>query len=354
MKHKLLFAAGIFAISCQSLPVDDMEKATLDFSINLQDEVFVKSLSSAAPDTNSFYLSVVSSTGRVCYQGLYGERPKTLKVDFGEYIISLRSTTSLEPSFGNPCFGDEKRLMISANMDTIIVFNCSQLNSGIKLTFDETFTRRFPGSGLTLKDKDEKMLFYDYREQRYAFFMPGKIDFIYTKQNGEDTLLMTRELVQKQMLTLNLKYSPLNRNISSFTRIGLDTARFWNNKDMNLGITLPEGTLSVTEAKAAVGEKGVIVFGYIVGTDATANSIRVGPPFTSDTYIIIGENRSERESERLMAVELPSKSQIRTDLNLVTNPELVGAAVILTGDIVESYQNLGSGLKNTKSYTLLE
>ena len=215
------------------------------------------------------------------------------------------------------------------------------MNSGIKFTFAESFRNRFPGSGITLRDNNSKVLFYAYNERRYAYFMPGTIDLLYTKSNGEDTLLLRREVVEKQMLTLNLSYSPLHKDISSFIRIGLDTTRYWNNKDYNIGISLPQGTLSVAEAKAAVGEKGVMVFGYIVGTDATANSIRVGPPFSSDTYIIIGDSRSDFNSERLMAVELPSKSQIREDLNLVSHPELVGAAVIhrrYSGILPESWK----------------
>ena len=354
MKRLIIVLVGLLELSCQSLSVDELQKGKLSFYLDFPGGEVVAKGVDEAPDTNSFYLSVVSSSGRVYYEGLYGQRPKSLTVDYGEYRLSLLSTTNLEPSFSNPCFGDIKQIMIDSAADTLIVFNCKQMNSGIKFTFAESFRNRFPGSGITLRDNNSKVLFYAYNERRYAYFMPGTIDLLYTKSNGEDTLLLRREIVEKQMLTLNLSYSPLHKDISSFIRIGLDTTRYWNNKDYNIGISLPQGTLSVAEAKAAVGEKGVMVFGYIVGTDATANSIRVGPPFSSDTYIIIGDSRSDFNSERLMAVELPSKSQIREDLNLVSHPELVGAAVILTGDIVESYQSLGSGLKNTKAYTLLE
>ena len=65
MKRLIIVLVGLLELSCQSLSVDEMQKGKLSFYLDFpQGEVVAKGVDEA-PDTNSFYLSVVSSSGRV-------------------------------------------------------------------------------------------------------------------------------------------------------------------------------------------------------------------------------------------------------------------------------------------------
>ena len=59
----------------------------------------------------------------------------------------------------------------------------------------------------------------------------------------------------------------------------------------------------------------------------------------------------ERNRDNCFVVELPSGS-VRDGLNLVAFPENLGKAVLVTGNIVESYYGY-IGIKGTKAYTIL-
>ena len=96
---------------------------------------------------------------------------------------------------------------------------------------------------------------------------------------------------------------------------------------------------------------GVYVKGYIVGfingmsyTDAV-----FGLP-TADqnqTNIILGASSAEDDIKYCLPVQLPA-GNVRTDLNLWQNPDVLGHQVILGGDIIKYFGQIG--IKNTKSY----
>ena len=60
---------------------------------------------------------------------------------------------------------------------------------------------------------------------------------------------------------------------------------------------------------------------------------------------------TERDRNKMFVVELPTGT-IRDALNLVNNPHHLGAAVLITGTITESYYGY-IGIKNTKSYAFI-
>ena len=60
---------------------------------------------------------------------------------------------------------------------------------------------------------------------------------------------------------------------------------------------------------------------------------------------------SERNRYNMFAVELPS-GDIREALNLVDNRDVLGSAIVVTGNIVESYFGY-PGIKSTKACTVL-
>ena len=110
-------------------------------------------------------------------------------------------------------------------------------------------------------------------------------------------------------------------------------------------------SLTVSQAKASVGEEDVWVSGYVVGGDLTSASASFEAPFSSRTNILLGSRSSTIDKEACIAVQLPS-NEIRDAVNLVDNPQLLGKKVCFKGDIVESYFGI-TGLKNVTDYKIL-
>lgn len=94
------------------------------------------------------------------------------------------------------------------------------------------------------------------------------------------------------------------------------------------------------------GLKGLWIEGYIVGS--YNNKVILGTDGAVATNLLIADNTSATEKADMVCVQLVSKSDPRTALNLVDNPTNVGKKVILQGDICK-YNTL-PGLKNTSAY----
>ena len=80
--------------------------------------------------------------------------------------------------------------------------------------------------------------------------------------------------------------------------------------------------------------------------------MRIAPPFTSASHIVIAPSMMERNRNNCFVVELPS-GEIREALNLVVNDDLLGSPIVVVGDIVESYYGY-TGIKRTEDFTLLD
>lgn len=352
----LWLAVAMAAISCESLKIkQDAGEGVISFKINsaklseLQKRL-VKSQAYLQFDTNNFLLSVYSTEGAKVYEGKYGERPSELIVGSGSYDLMIRSSDFKTPDYESPLFGDNQTIDVAADNISIVEFNCKQLNAGTKLVFSKSFINKFSGRGVKLIHNSGSLL-YLYGEQRYAYFLPGLLK-VACFRNGADTVIMERELLPAQMLSCNLSYSKSGGNLSSFLRIEVDTSRIWVRDNFNAGLKIPAGAYTVINAKQHVGEKNVMVFGYIIGGDATSTTIRIGPPFSSKTNIVIAGSKGERQRANCFAVELPS-GPIRDAINLVENPELIGSAIVVTGEIVSNYFGY-IGVKGTKAYSFLK
>jgi uncharacterized protein len=66
----------------------------------------------------------------------------------------------------------------------------------------------------------------------------------------------------------------------------------------------------------------------------------------------VAGGKNERQRANCFAVELPS-GPIRDAINLVDNPDLIGSAIVVTGEIVSNYYGY-IGVKGTKAYSLLK
>lgn len=298
-------------------------------------------------DTNDFILSVTTEQGAKVYEGKYGSRPEQMRVVPGTYNIKLRSGEFKKPQFEMPVYGDDRAVAIEKDSTARVTLMCRQTNSAIRLRFTDKFKEQFPGKGLILEDSNGRML-YPYDSQDYCYVLPGPVGLMYN--NGiSDTLLFSKQLPAQQMLTLNLSYAPGSK--SALLKIEKDTVRIWKSENFNVGLKIPTGAVTIDQAKEMIGEKSVMVFGFVLGGDVTENTIRVRRPFSSRTHLLIAPLMSERNRYNMFAVELPS-GDIREALNLVDNRDILGSAIVVTGNIVESYFGY-PGIKSTKACTVL-
>ena len=311
----------------------------------VSDGTFLKS--SVDTDTNNFILTIYSTGGEKVYDGRYGERPQEIVVTPGSYDVGLYSARFNPPKFSSPQFGDEQTIIVEEGMQAKVSFVCKQINAGLRLRFSNDFIAKFPGNGIYVRQR-ENDLAYDYWQNKYAFVTTETFNLVY-KANDKDTILLAKNLLPGQMVTMNLSYAESNTTASVIS-VQVDTTRDWISYDYNLGLKIPTGAFSIEEAKSHIGEK-IPVFGYILGGDPTTNAIRVGPPFESRSAIVIAPTMTERNRNNMFVVELPNGA-IREALNLVVNSDLLGMPVLITGTIVESYYGY-IGIKNTKNYALL-
>lgn len=298
-------------------------------------------------DTNSFILTVASKDGSVVFEGLYGEKPEEIVVTPGEYTVSVTSIRFAPPMFDAPQFGDSQTVTVEQGTNVKVIFNCRQLNAGLRLKFSDDFIAKFPGTGIFIEQKENKVA-YDYGETKYIYLDESIFSMIYNGSKG-DTVLMNKALQGGQMVTVHLSFK--NTLLSSTTfGVQIDTTRDWISFDYNIALNIPDGVLTIPEAAGRTGEK-VQVFGYILGGDPTTNSIKIGPPFENKSSIVIATSMTERSRNRMMVVELPTGT-IRDALNLVNNPHMLGNPIIVTGTITDSYYGY-PGIKSTKSYSMM-
>lgn len=344
--------------ACNALEFIEQGKGSIKLSVSNQtisslgggEDAFFTSKSGVVKelDTNNFILSIYSDAGVKVYDGKYGKRPSEFTVIPGSYDIKLYSGKFDSPGFDAPLFGDEQTVIVGSDMSVNVVLKCRQLNGAIKLDFTSAFKLKFPGNGLELRDINGSIL-YPYNSNKFCYVQPGAVE-LYYKSNNIDTLLCTRRIEQNQMLSLRLSYAPGNTH-SSNVSIDVDTSRVWKSEGFNVGHKIPTGACTIEQAKGMVGEKNVTVFGFILGGDASETAMRIAPPFSSKTNLVIAPSMLERNRNNCFVVELPSGS-VRDGLNLVTYPEYLGKAVILTGNIVESYYGF-IGMKATKAFAIL-
>ncbi|MBY0097138.1 5'-nucleotidase C-terminal domain-containing protein [Mesobacillus maritimus] len=109
-----------------------------------------------------------------------------------------------------------------------------------------------------------------------------------------------------------------------------------------------DGYITVEEAIA--NNSGVaVVKGYIVGTTkGNGGNYQHEGTFSPATNIAIADDVNERDPAKILPVQLPAGA-VRSALNLVDNPELLGKEVYLTGTL-EAYFST-PGLKNISEYS---
>lgn len=350
---KFLFVL-LAAVSCQMLGVPEEKSGKGELRISFYDENFTKAIEEI-PDTSDFLLTVSGPSGKIIYDGPYGDSPESIMVDAGSYTVNVRSCEFSKPAFSSPQFGDEQCVVVEPGGVANVKLTCVQMNAGVRLRIDESFLKKCPDASLFLKASNGKLM-YSYSEKRIAYFLPGSVSLMMS-ENSTDKILFTRTLQAQSILDISISVAGDDGNSSKESiKVAVDTSRNWTSETYVIGGdssgkgNSASDALTVSQALASVGEEDVWVSGYIVGGDLTSSSASFKAPFTSRTNLLLGSRSSVTSRNSCISVSL-SSGDIREALNLVDNPSLLGRKVCLRGDIVESYYGL-VGLKNISDYEL--
>ncbi len=312
------------------------------------------------PDTDAFILTVRNSAGDVLYEGAYGDSPESMLVNPGSYTVKAVSGIFLKPEFSAPQFGDEQVVVVQSGANTKVRLNCTQLNSGLRLKLDQTFKSTYPDGSVTVSSTEGELK-YSQTENRIGYFKPGNVSV--TLNDGiSSKMLLTRYLEACEVLTLGMtcpSAEPPKPGESGGFSIRVDTSRIWNSFEYEVGSgqgadpgTTQATAYSVGQAKEHVGEKGVWVYGYVVGGDLSSakDGISFTSPFSSMTCIAIAARSSVTNKSSCMSVKLP-KGDIRIAVNLADHPELIGRKIYLKGDLIAAYYGI-PGIENITEYAL--
>ncbi|MBQ3723789.1 MAG: DUF4493 domain-containing protein [Bacteroidales bacterium] len=352
---KILFL--LFPLYCMITACDALLPPAEDGQIEVAfiEDLYLQTRGSSpgVPDTNKFTLKVIGAKGTVLYDGPYGAAPQTILAAAGTYNVTALSGEFKAPAFAAPQYGDSQQVTVKSGQVSRVQLVCRQLNAGIRLKIASAFPTAYPNGSLHLKS-DEGKLLYAFSERRFAYFSPGKVSLILS-DGGTDKSLLTRDLAARDMLTLDIGVaasSPAG-NTSGGISIQVDTTLNWRSEDYTIGGKPgkgkdPDGAMSVPEAKENLGAGDVWVYGYIVGGDLSSSKASFKGPFSSRTNLVIAARAGTTDRSACLSVQL-QKGEIRDALNLVDNPENLGRAIYLQGDIVESYYGL-PGLQNLSGY----
>ena len=338
-------ALAVPATGCFNIP-ETSRTGSIQISIG---ERFLQSTRSGLPDISDFILEVTDSGGDEIYYGTYSDSPDLLEVPAGSYTISVLSCLGAGPGFDCPQFGDTQVVVVPEGQCVAVQMICTQLNSGLKLSVEQSFVKAFPCGELTLKT-DGGELAFEYGESRIAYFEPGSVSILLSNDGTRETLF-SRVLEARHILAINL--SAAEGATAAGVSISLDSTRIWSGEQYCYGGggTTPEDALSVSEARERAGLEGIWVSGYIVGCFNSSSGPSFEPPFEKATNIVLAPRPGATDKNVCLSVELPSGGHPRDDLNLKDNPQVLGHAVFLKGNLVESYYGL-PGMKGTSEYVL--
>lgn len=327
-------------------------KAILSISFIKGGEMFTKA-GLNVPDTSAFLLKVTDKSGKIIYDGKYGDCPESLDVSPGSYNIRVVSSEFTKPAFDAPQFGDEQCVLVPENGIGNVKLLCRQINSGIKLKISSGFLSQCPESVLFIKSSEGKLM-YSYSEKRIAYFLPGTITLLMST-GGVDQVLMVKEIHENEVLTIGVSVPITSSSSDCNFSVAVDTSRVWVNDECIIGAAGAGqeigDALSVSEARDSAGKDDVWVCGYVVGGDLTSSSASFKYPFESRTNILLGPRSSTVDKSMCLSVQLPA-GDVRDALNLVDNPSLLGKRICVKGDVVSAYYGI-PGIKNTVEYQYL-
>ena len=361
-KNKLLLALvpllGAALAACDDFGPSALTGSQGELRWTLDAGVFTKA-ADEIPDTNDFLLTIRDPSGKILYEGNYGDSPEMLQVEAGSYTVGIVSVPFTSPAFARPQYGDEQVVMVKAGQSVTVKLRCTLRNAGIRLQIAPDFLTSYPDGILYLQQGDAKLK-YQYAEKRIAYVKPGSVSVLLYNL-GQFETLYTRTMGSCEILSLQISAPEPAKAAASQISVQVDTVKNWITDNYVIGGGAPSqgGNSGLDEsdaipagsAKAHIGEKGVLVFGYIVGGDLSSAGKNVKTSgIGKETHLAIADRSSVSVKASCVAVELP-KGAVREALNLVDHPDLIGRKVYLKGNLVESYFGT-TGLKATTDFTL--
>ena len=110
-------------------------------------------------------------------------------------------------------------------------------------------------------------------------------------------------------------------------------------------------TITVGQFLAATSAKLTYVKGYIVGCcDRSIKKADFSEPFVSGSNLLLADSPEERDTTKVMSVELKSNSEIREMLDLTEHPEMQGRKILVAG-YPSIYLGI-PGLKDIKDFKI--
>lgn len=113
-------------------------------------------------------------------------------------------------------------------------------------------------------------------------------------------------------------------------------------------VTVTELLAQDVPSEAEAVEVSCYIVGYVEGTSYKENACHFSADGEVMTNILIAASADETDYQKCMPVQLPTKDNVRAELNLVNHPENLGHEVILTGTF-EKYFGV-KGVKNVSAY----
>lgn len=353
MKKILLFTLPVVLAGCADLfgieegndyVTEGKGYLVVNFERNLIPTSSTKGSARAIPDTNDFILTISDNNGAAMYKGKFGAAPQSLALDAGTYFVDIVSCEFNSPLFDCPQYGDSQTVVVKSGQTSTVKLACSQINSGMRLILEQSFTKEFPDGELYIKTAEGTLMF-GYDETRTAYFKPGNVT-LSLDSDGSVKNLLTRSVEAREILRLRLSAASGSGRSGRIT-VALDTSRVWNNENFTVGDTDASNiadAYSVSEAKQHIGSKSVWVYGYIVGGDLTSSKFSYTYPFISRTNIVIASRSACTDKSQCLSIQL-NKGDLRDELNLVDNASNLGRQVYLKGDIVAAYYGI-PGMEN--------
>lgn len=351
----MTFAIAVAALMAAGCTISERsEFATLNLSIRQENTIATKAGGMTMPDTNSFMLQITNAAGEYVYYGRYDARPEVISVPAGAYSLSIVSEEFDAPDWDSPVYGDAVNVVAASGESVNVDFLCKMVNAGLRVKMTERYIVKYPGT-LTVS-QEHGSLDYTSTENRFGYFDAGNATFSAVASDGSSQQLFSKQLTAGQMLTLTLDAG--SSDSQSKITVTVDTTATYLSQTIMVdqyrnaqGDGLSQETaFSVAEA-ALHPEENVWVWGYIVGGDLSSTATNYDGPFTKNSNLAIAASPACRTRSECMAVELASGSDIRTAVNLVDNPQMLGCKIYIQGTVKDSYFGM-TGLKNVKAFAL--
>ncbi|MHC1691373.1 MAG: DUF6359 domain-containing protein [Bacteroidales bacterium] len=348
----LIFSAStlIPLVSCTGLTIVDNGMGTL--LLSMDGESISKGPVRSIPDTNTFILTIKGGGGDTIYNGLYGIRPKELKVEAGTYTIAVISSVNTGPKFDTPIWFDSKNITVEAGSVNSIALLCRQYNGGLRLGFSPEFKTKFSAYSAEVSDSKGSAS-YSFTEDRFLYLTPGLIyvKMVPASQELSAVPLFSKTIAARDMLTINVRLADAD-SATFGSGILIDSASYWFTDSVLVGSndgSAKDKAISVQRLQEYIGLK-VWVTGYIVGGDLTTTAIKFDLPFSTKSNLAIASEPGIRDRAGCYSVSLPSGT-IQTTFNLVDNPANMGKKVWVKGTVNAKYLGL-VGIESTTEFIL--